>query len=93
MTASVHLKCNKCGEPRTDADAGTALCCRCRWGTTQVTSHEVRAAFDRCDRTRGGSTPRVAWITERAPQWIWRHRPPDKENPTKVLIIELDAPA
>lgn len=88
MTDAVYLPC-RCGNPRNDLDAGTGLCRDCRAKTPLVTTHEMLTSFERCRRDMGGATPRVAWITERAPQVIWNRLPGEKENPTKVMIVPV----
>lgn len=87
---SVYLPC-RCGAERTDNDLGSAACadCRRRYGT--VSHPELVAALARCDRQSGGQTPRVAWISEKAPQWLWASCPPPKDNPRRVLILEVEA--
>jgi hypothetical protein len=32
----------------------------------------------------------VRWQTRLAPQHVWFRRPPEKDNPVRVLIVPLD---
>lgn len=88
MTYS-HLPC-RCGAERGDVDTGSGHCAECRKRIGKVSTEEMLAAFDRCDRSTGGSTPRVAWVTPLAPQWLWRSQPPAKERGVRVLVIPID---
>lgn len=86
---SVYIPC-KCGNPRNDDDLGSARCVECRKVRGEVSHTELAAALASCDRQSGGKTPRVSWITERAQQWLWASTPPAKDNPKRVLVIEVD---
>lgn len=87
--SAAHLPC-RCGNARGDVDIGSALCTACRYYTGEVTTSEVQAAFARCDRSQGGVTPRVGWITPRAPGHLWRRCPPSKEEGVRVLVLPID---
>lgn len=87
---SVYLPC-RCGGERTDADLGSAACVDCRRRAGSVSHPELAAALARCDRETGGSTPRVAWLTEKAPHHLWAACPPAKDNPRRVLVVEVEA--
>lgn len=86
---SVYLPC-RCGGERTDADLGSAACLDCRRRSGHVSHPELCRALARCDRQSGGATPRVAWVTDQAPQWLWSECPPAKDNPRRVLVIDVE---
>lgn len=89
---SVYIPC-KCGNARDDGDLGSSRCVTCRRRCGEVSAPELAAAIARTDRQSGGEAPRVAWITEKAPQWLWASTPPAKDNPRRVVILTVDADA
>jgi hypothetical protein len=86
-----HLPC-RCGADRTDADVGSGRCAACRRKAGEYNSVEMRAAFDACDRSKGGATPRLAWVVERLPGHpiVWFTQPAAKEGGRPVLLVPLD---
>lgn len=91
MTYS-HLPC-RCGAERGDLDTGSGRCADCRRKAGEVTTAEVAAAVARLDRSQGGRAAVVRWMTPKAPSWLWRSCPPDKEQGVRVVVLVIDEAA
>jgi hypothetical protein len=89
VSSAVHLPC-RCGAERGELDIGSGRCAACRRKSGEVTTAELHAAVARLDRSQGGQRPPVRWQTRKAPRWLWHSCPPDKEQPVRVVMLQID---